>query len=92
MQSFVNEFQEEQKKFERERKRQQGKQRVLIVSMIAYTEGSPDAAVPPWVGYNEEEQMKAQIMELSAVSTHTHTHTITLTPSHTHTHTHTHKY
>ena len=26
-----------------------------------------DAAVPPWVGYNEEEQMKAQIMELSAV-------------------------
>ena len=27
-----------------------------------------DAAVPPWVGYNEEEQMKAQILELSAVS------------------------
>lgn len=26
-----------------------------------------DAAVPPWVGYNEEEQMKAQILELSAV-------------------------
>ena len=28
-----------------------------------------DAAVPPWVGYNEEEQMKAQILELSAVRT-----------------------
>lgn len=28
----------------------------------------PDAAVPPWVGYNEEEQMKAQILELSMVS------------------------
>ena len=27
----------------------------------------PDAGVPPWVGFNEEEQMKAQIMELSAV-------------------------
>ncbi|CAI8045337.1 Synapse-associated protein 1 [Geodia barretti] len=27
-----------------------------------------DAAVPPWVGYNEEEQMKAQILELSADS------------------------
>ena len=26
-----------------------------------------DAAVPPWVGYNEEEQMKAQILELSSV-------------------------
>ena len=30
-----------------------------------------DAAVPPWVGYNEEEQMKAQIIELSAVSSYT---------------------
>ena len=28
----------------------------------------PDTAVPPWVGFNEEEQMKAQILELSAVS------------------------
>ena len=27
-----------------------------------------DAAVPPWVGYQEEEQMKAQILELSADS------------------------
>ena len=27
-----------------------------------------DAAVPPWVGYNEEEQMRAQILELSSVS------------------------
>ena len=35
-----------------------------------------DAAVPPWVGYNEEEQMKAQILELSAVS---HTHPPSLT-------------
>ena len=26
-----------------------------------------DASVPPWVGYNEEEQLKAQIMEISAV-------------------------
>ena len=28
-----------------------------------------DTTVPPWVGFNEEEQMKAQILELSAVST-----------------------
>ena len=34
-----------------------------------------DAAVPPWVGYNEEEQMKAQILELSAVS-----HSLSLSP------------
>lgn len=27
-----------------------------------------DTAVPPWVGYNEEEKMKAQILDLSAVS------------------------
>ncbi|XP_006822961.2 uncharacterized protein LOC100371335 [Saccoglossus kowalevskii] len=27
-----------------------------------------DAAVPPWVGYNEEEQMKKQIMALSQVN------------------------
>jgi hypothetical protein len=26
-----------------------------------------DAAVPPWVGFNENEQMKAQMLELSAV-------------------------
>ena len=26
---------------------------------------SADAAVPPWVGYNEEEDMKRQILELS---------------------------
>ena len=35
---------------------------VLIIVGVA-----ADAAVPPWVGYNEEEQMKAQILELSAV-------------------------
>ncbi len=46
----MNDFQEEQQRFERE------KQRVK------------DTAVPPWVGYNEEEKMKAQILELSAVS------------------------
>lgn len=45
----MNQFQEEQEKFTRERRRLR------------------DAAVPPWVGYNEEEQMKAQILELSAV-------------------------
>lgn len=28
----------------------------------------PDAAVPPWVGYNEEEHMRAQILQLSTVS------------------------
>ena len=47
--SFMNQFQDEQDKFTREKRRLR------------------DAAVPPWVGYNEEEQMKAQIMELSAV-------------------------
>jgi hypothetical protein len=29
---------------------------------------SPDASVPPWVGYNEEEQLKAQILEISSDS------------------------
>lgn len=27
-----------------------------------------EAAVPPWVGYNEEEQMKTQILTLSNVT------------------------
>ncbi len=27
-----------------------------------------DASVPPWIGYNEEEAMKEQILALSAVS------------------------
>ena len=27
-----------------------------------------DAAVPPWVGYNEEQAMKTQILALSSVS------------------------
>lgn len=27
-----------------------------------------DASVPPWIGYNEEEELKAQILEISAVS------------------------
>ena len=27
-----------------------------------------EAAVPPWVGYNEEETMKKQILDLSVVS------------------------
>ena len=45
----MNQFQAEQEKFAREKRRLR------------------DAAVPPWVGYNEEEQMKAQILELSAV-------------------------
>ena len=29
---------------------------------------SIDASVPPWIGYIEEEQLKAQILEISAVS------------------------
>ena len=45
----MNQFQAEQEKFAREKRRLR------------------DAAVPPWVGYNEEEQMKTQILELSAV-------------------------
>jgi len=28
----------------------------------------PEAAIPPWVGYNEEETMKNQILALSTVS------------------------
>ena len=50
MQTLMNEFHEEQRKFEREQQRVK------------------DTAVPPWVGYNEEEKIKAQILELSAVS------------------------
>ncbi len=29
---------------------------------------STDAAVPPWVGYNEEETIQQQMLALSAVS------------------------
>lgn len=34
----------------------------------------PDAAVPPWVGYNEEETIQQQILALSAVR-HNSSHT-----------------
>ena len=32
-----------------------------------HTLSHTDAAVPPWVGFNENEQMRAQMLELSAV-------------------------
>ena len=52
MQTFLGDFSKEQEKFVTEKK-EKSKQ--------------AEAAVPPWVGYNEEESMKAQILALSKV-------------------------
>lgn len=51
-QTLLGEFSKEQDKFVTEKKEKKNKS---------------EAAVPPWVGYNEEEQMKAQILALSKV-------------------------
>lgn len=51
-QTFLGDFSKEQEKFVTEKK-EKSKQ--------------AEAAVPPWVGYNEEESMKAQILALSQV-------------------------
>ncbi|XP_064617781.1 synapse-associated protein 1-like [Liolophura sinensis] len=48
--TLLGEFSKEQDKFVTEKKEKKNKS---------------EAAVPPWVGYNEEEQMKAQILALS---------------------------
>ena len=42
----------------------------MSLYLVQYLELFPtlDASVPPWIGYNEEEQLKAQILEISAVS------------------------
>ena len=53
-QTFLGEFSKEQDKFVTEQKEKEKKS---------------EAAVPPWVGYNEEETMKTQILALSQVST-----------------------
>jgi hypothetical protein len=55
LQPIINEFTKEQKKFVDENREKKRQ---------------AEAAVPPWVGYNEEEQMKDQIMALSLVSPH----------------------
>eukprot|EP01135_Chromosphaera_perkinsii_P008105 Nk52_evm21s1129 gene=Nk52_evmTU21s1129 len=47
--NFVQELEEENEKFNREKHRKDS-----------------DADVPPWVGYNEEEEMKKQILALSS--------------------------
>ena len=52
LQTFLGDFSKEQEKFVTEKK-EKSKQ--------------AEAAVPPWVGYNEEESMKAQILALSKV-------------------------
>ena len=54
LQTFLGDFSKEQEKFVTENKEKEKK---------------TEAAVPPWVGYNEEETMKSQILALSQVST-----------------------
>lgn len=51
--SIIGDFSEENEKFVNEKKNQQRRE---------------EAAVPPWVGYNEEDKLKEQIMELSTDS------------------------
>ena len=53
LQTIVGDFMKEQDKFVSEKKEKAR---------------ASEAAVPPWVGYNEEEQMKTQILTLSNVS------------------------
>ena len=53
LQTILGDFQKEQEKFVTEKKEKQNRS---------------EAAVPPWVGYNEEESMKQQITALSTVS------------------------
>lgn len=52
MQTLLGDFSKEQEKFAAEKRQKQK---------------MTDAAVPPWVGYNEEEAMKKQILALSKV-------------------------
>ncbi len=52
LQTILGEFNKEQDKFVTETKEKKGKQ---------------EAAVAPWIGYNEEEAMKTQILALSQV-------------------------
>ena len=49
---MIGEFSKEQEKF---------------LSNNKVKKSTSDAAVPPWVGYNEEEAMKKQILDLSKV-------------------------
>ncbi len=50
---MIGEFSKENEKFVNEKKVQQRRE---------------EAAVAPWVGYNEEEKLKEQIISLSAVN------------------------
>ena len=66
--TIVGEFQRQQEQFAREQQRQRGVSQPIFVGILEdLLFPPPDAAVPPWVGYNEEEEMRAQILELSAV-------------------------
>ena len=47
-----------------------GKEQDKFVSEKKQKQKLADAAVPPWVGYNEEETMKKQILALSMVTVH----------------------
>ena len=65
----MGEFQREQEAFEKRQLQQRGEDRwKCMVRSQRQLVPTADAAVPPWVGYNEEDQMKAQILELSSVS------------------------
>lgn len=50
LKSIIGDFTKENEKFVTDKKNQQRRE---------------EAAVPPWVGYNEEDKLKEQIMELS---------------------------
>ena len=52
-QPIIGDFTKENEKFVNEKKTQQKKE---------------EAAVPPWVGYHQEDKLKAEIMELSTVN------------------------
>jgi len=56
LQTIVGKFAKEQEKF--------------VTAKKEHAKRS-EAAVPPWVGYNEEETMKSQILALSTVCVYT---------------------
>lgn len=69
----MGDFQKEQEKFVQEKNAKKTgmmlhKKYLFVHFCIFHQSLSADAAVPPWVGYNEEETIQQQILALSAVS------------------------
>lgn len=74
-QTILGDFQKEQERFLQEKKAKQTGKIMFTCSKSFYCNPVPKtvflvllgAAVPPWVGFNEEETVQQQILSLSAV-------------------------